>query len=66
MNTVNVPWLNPNGIDPDWNLTAAVIIEHFGLPGDRYITGLNGDGIMYHFKNQKDALMCKLLVSESL
>ena len=66
MNTVNVPWVNPRGRDPDWNIIACVILEHFGLPGDKYVTGLNGECMMYHFKSEKDALMCKLLVSESL
>lgn len=66
MNTVNVPWVSPNGQSPDWNIIACDIIEHFGLPGDKYVTKLNGEYLMYHFNCEKDALMCKLLVSESL
>ncbi len=53
MNTVNIPWISPNEQGPDWNIIACAIIEHFGLPGGKYVTGLNGECMMYHFNCEK-------------
>jgi hypothetical protein len=40
------------------------VIEHFGLPGDRYTTEVSVDCMKFNFKTEYDALMCKILVSD--
>lgn len=59
---VTVPWSDQNGIW--WNETCAKIMEHFGLPGGKYVTEVNEEYMKFVFYSDKDALMCKLLVSD--
>ena len=63
-NTVTVTWNNQNGFW--WNETCAVVVEVFGLPGDRYVTIPSYDAMFFDFKNQKDADLCRILLSERL
>ena len=62
--TITVPWESQS--NHWWNETCANIVEHFGLPGDKYVTSVNTECMDFIFYNDKDALMCKLLVSERL
>jgi hypothetical protein len=64
MNTINVPWNGQSSVW--WNETCATIVEHFGLPGDRYTSHPTEDNMKFIFKNEQDAFMCKILVSEAL
>lgn len=64
MNKVTVPWESQS--NAWWNETCANIVEHFGLPGGKYVTEVNTECMNFIFYNDKDALMCRLLVSESL
>ena len=64
MNKVTVPWESQNSAW--WNETCAVICEHFGLPGGKYVTEVNTECMNFVFYNDKDALMCKMLVSDRL
>jgi hypothetical protein len=64
MNIINISWNGQSGIW--WNETCATIIEHFGLPGDRYTSHPTEDNMKFIFKNEQDAFMCKILVSEAL
>ena len=64
MNKVTVPWESQN--NAWWNETCAVICEHFGLPGGKYVTEVNTECMNFVFYNDKDALMCKMLVSDRL
>jgi len=59
MNTVDVVWDN-------WIDQCTLIIEQFGLPGGKYHTNLSHTTMQFHFKDDKDALMCRLLISEYL
>jgi len=63
-NTVTVLWDNQNGFW--WNETCAIVIEVFGLPGDRYVTKPSHDAMFFDFKNKKDADLCRILLSERL
>ena len=63
-NTVTVVWDNQNGFW--WNETCAIVLEVFGLPGDRYITKPSHDAMFFDFKNEKDAKLCRILLSERL
>jgi hypothetical protein len=63
-NTVTVLWDNQNGFW--WNETCAIVIEVFGLPGDRYVTKPSHDAMFFDFENEKDADLCRILLSERL
>ena len=63
-NTVTVTWNNQNGFW--WVETCAVVVEVFGLPGNRYETKPSHDAMFFDFKNKKDADLCRILLSERL
>ncbi len=62
LNIVTVPWESQS--NHWWNEICANIIEHFGLPGDKYVTEVNSECMHFSFKNEQDALMCRLLISD--
>jgi len=64
MVTIKVPWKNQSNIW--WNETCANIIEIFGLPGDKYTTEVSANEMLFFFQNEKDAMMCMLLISEEI
>lgn len=64
MVTIKVPWKNQSNIW--WNETCANIIEVFGLPGDKYTTEVSANEMLFFFQNEKDAMMCMLLISEEI
>lgn len=49
-----------------WNETCAMVLEHFGLPGDKYTSHPTTDAMSFKFFNEHDALMCKILLSDRL
>lgn len=61
---INVLWQNQSNIW--WNETCAQIIDHFGLPGDRYTTEVSEESMKFFFINEHDAFMCRILISENL
>ncbi len=63
-NVVTVSWDNQS--NQWWNETCSQIVEHFGLPGEKYITEINENFMSFKFKNDKDAFLCKIMLSEHL
>ena len=63
-NTVTVVWDNQNGFW--WNETCALVLEVFGLPGDKYESKPDTNYMSFIFKNKKDADLCRILLSERL
>ena len=61
---VCVKWNNQNGFW--WNETCALVLEHFGTPGFRYTSHPTSDEMLFKFVDEKDATMCRLLLSERL
>ena len=61
---VLVPWKNQNGFW--WNETCAMVLEQFGLPGERYTSHPDTNVMVFKFFNEYDAMMCKLLLSDRL
>lgn len=59
-----VPWKDQSNVW--WNETCANIIEVFGLPGNRYTTEVSVESMIFYFKNEKDAFMCNILISDSI
>jgi hypothetical protein len=47
-----------------WDNVCIYAIEHYGLPGTRYITDISADRMIWSFKDPRDALMFKLRWSE--
>jgi hypothetical protein len=64
MTDIIVPWESQNNVW--WNETCANIMEHFGLPGDRYVTEVSTECMKFSFYDDRDALMCRLLVSDKI
>jgi len=64
--TVHIPWSPKIDSLPAWNEATASIVEHFGLPGDKYTTELTSDYMNFNFYNDNEGLMCKILVSDYL
>ena len=56
---VRIPWRTGQG-EEWWNVTCAWAIEHFGLPGDRYMTHPTEDFMDFVFRDDKDAAFFKL------
>jgi hypothetical protein len=61
---VTVPWESQSNVW--WNETCANIMEHFGLPGDKYRTEVSTECMKFIFYDDRDALMCRLLVSDKI
>jgi hypothetical protein len=64
MTRITVPWKNQT--NTWWSETCANILEHFGLPGDRYITEITADHMHFDFNDDKDALMCRIMISDKI
>ncbi len=62
--SIKIDWDNQNGFW--WNETCAMVVEVFGLPGDRYSSHPTHDCMLFIFKNEKDLNLCKILLSERL
>ena len=57
-----VPWENQSV--PWWNETCALVLEHFGLPGDRFVYHPYEDYMTFDFTNEQDYLLGELLLSD--
>jgi hypothetical protein len=64
MTRITVPWQNQT--NTWWNETCANILEHFGLPGDRYVTEITADNMHFDFSDERDALMCRIMISDKI
>jgi hypothetical protein len=61
---VHIPWSPKANSNIMWNEITSNIVEHFGLPGDKYTTELNENYMNFKFHDDREGLMCKMLVSE--
>ena len=64
-NTVRINWTTEQGTIW-WNETCALVLEVFGLPGHRFTYIPQLDYMEFLFKTEKDAILCKLLLSERI
>lgn len=62
-NIITIPWQNQK--ETWWNETCADIVEVFGLPGGKYITNVSTECMKFIFYDERDAFMCKILISET-
>jgi hypothetical protein len=63
-NKVRIPWDGQDGFW--WNETCILVIEVFGLPGDRFSFHPHHDYMEFTFSKEKDAKLCQILLSERL
>lgn len=49
-----------------WNEICAMVLEVFGLPGNRYIYKPHMDYMEFMFTSNKDAILCKIMLSEKI
>lgn len=61
---VEVPYINQGEVW--WNELTARIVQRFGLPGDKYETTVAWNWMAFDFKNERDGMLCKLMLSEYL
>lgn len=61
---ISVPWQGQK--DYWWNEICADILEVFGLPGDRYTSHPTENKMDFYFKSEKDAQLCKILISDRI
>ena len=66
MVVIHIPWSPKAHKMTQWNEITASIVEHFGLPGDKYTTELTEEYMDFHFHNDHEGLLCKILVSDYL
>ena len=59
-----VAWHNQDNLW--WNETCAMVLEVFGLPGQRFVYKPFEDFMTFTFKSKKDADLCRILLSERL
>ena len=64
VHAVNLPWTGQGQFW--WNEACADVLEVFGLPGDRFTSHPEMDNMTFLFKSEKDAELCKILLSERL
>lgn len=62
---VKINWTSEQGTIW-WNECCAMVLEVFGLPGDRFMYRPHLDFMVFEFKNEKDQQLCKILLSERL
>jgi hypothetical protein len=65
LKTILVPWKKEQ-TGFWWNETCGMVLEHFGLPGDRYTSHPETDQMTFIFHNEQDAMMCRILLSDRI
>lgn len=63
--SVTINWTSEQGTIW-WNETCAMVLEVFGLPGDRYVYKPALDNMIFNFRKENDAVMCKIMLSDRL
>lgn len=57
---VELVWEKGKDTDYFWNEACAWAVEHFGLPGENYMTHPTENNMKFLFKNQEDAILFTL------
>lgn len=63
---VCLAWNGSEKNQPLWTDVASLILEHFGLPGYRYTTCIAEEYLIFSFNDDRDGILCKILISEHL
>jgi len=62
---VKINWTNEQGTIW-WNEACAMVLETFGLPGQKYIYKPSINYMLFEFEDERDAFMCKILLSDRI
>lgn len=63
MTEIKVAWKDRDSVS-DWTDKCARVLETFGLPGDKYITQVSENHLVFSFIDVEDAVMAKLMLGE--
>lgn len=63
MTEIKVAWKDGDNVI-DWTDKCARVLETFGLPGDKYITQVSENHLVFSFIDVEDAVMAKLMLGE--
>ena len=58
---IKVPWKDGDSVS-DWTDKCAQVLESFGLPGNKYMTKVTEDYMIFSFVDAEDALMARLII----
>lgn len=61
---VSVPWKGQSNFW--WNEACADIMDVFGLPGNKYTSHPTENKMDFYFRDERDAFMCKMLISDRI
>ena len=61
---VTVRWGRGTDTIEYWDHLCIYSIEQFGMPGDRYVTDISADAMVWAFRSDHDALIFRLRFSE--
>ena len=64
MTEICVPWKSQSTVW--WNEICARIVDKFGLPGGKYTTEVSENEMKFFFRDEREALLCKIMISEEL
>jgi hypothetical protein len=56
---VTIPWRSGDTVE-GWDRTCCWVIEHFGLPGDRFRFRAGHDRMQFEFERSEDAVLFAL------
>ena len=65
LHEIKIDWTTEQGTIW-WNETCADVLSVFGLPGKKYIYTPHADYMIFAFHDERDAIMCKILLSDRL
>jgi hypothetical protein len=65
MTEICIPWKGYHS-NTWWNEICARIVDKFGLPGGKYTTEVSQNEMKFFFKDEREALLCKIMISEDL
>jgi hypothetical protein len=63
-NEIHVAWDRQSNVW--WNEICARIVDRFGLPGDKYTTKVSEDSMKFFFTDEREALLCRIMISDQL
>lgn len=64
VHVVKLPYKQQSG--KWWNDACADVMDVFGLPGNRFTSHPKMDAMEFYFKSERDAKLCRILLSEHI
>ena len=61
MTDIKVAWKDGDSVS-DWTDKCTRVLESFGLPGNKYMTKVTEDYMIFSFIEAEDALMARLII----